>query len=120
MTDRATPIWPFPGQEGPWWEAYPPHNLPPPRFAPGDRVTTRWGSATVQRVYDCEYFDGRLYQLRYDWSSSAPPGFGHRWSENDMEQIAEGDQPAQVEADPQPQPPVLSDAPTLEQLELFA
>ena len=89
MDDRNTPIWPFPGQNtAPWWECYPPHNLPPPRFAVGDRVQTRWGYATVTRIYDYEYFDGRLYQLHYDWSS-APVAFGHRWSEADMEPLVE-------------------------------
>ncbi len=89
MTDRATPIWPFPGQSSDrWWEAYPPHNLPPPRFAVGDRVETRWGSATVLRIYDYEHFDGRRYQLRYDFSS-APEGFGHGWGENDMQPLVE-------------------------------
>lgn len=97
MSARAVPIWPFPGQaSAPWWECYPPHNLPPARFAPGDRVTTRWGTATVLQAYDYEHFDGRAYQIRYD-GSSAPPGFGHRWSEADMQPLVE--QAAEPEAD---------------------
>lgn len=94
--DRATPIWPFPGDNTPWWHAYPPHNLPPPRFAIGDRVTTRWGSATVLQVHDWEHFGSRGYHLRYDFSSS-PPGFGHTWSEADMHPLAE--HPAESEDD---------------------
>lgn len=83
--DRNAPIWPFPGQpQRPWWECCPPHNLPPPRFAVGDRVETRWGAATVLRVYDREHFDGRAYHLRFDFSS-APDGFGKTWSEADMQ-----------------------------------
>lgn len=115
--DRNVVIWPFPGQNtSPWWEFYPPHNLPPPRFAVGDRVTTRWGSATVLRVYDHEHFDGRAYQLRYDFSSS-PPGFGHQWSEADMQPLVE------QAAEPDPEE-VFQPAPTaaarVEQMELFA
>ncbi len=89
MDDRATPIWPFPGQNtAPWWECYPPHNLPPPRFAVGDRITTRWGSATVLRIHDCEHFGSRSYHVRHD-DSSAPPGFGKTWSEADMEPLVD-------------------------------
>ena len=117
-TDRNAPIWPFPGQpQRPWWECCPPHNLPPPRFAVGDRVETRWGSATVLRVYDHEHFDGRAYHLRFDFSS-AEPGFGHHWSEADMQpagpQPTWHDEPAQAEAAP------AAKAETVEQLELFA
>jgi hypothetical protein len=103
MSDRNTPIWPFPGQpQRPWWECCPPHNLPPPRFAVGDRVETRWGAATVLRVYDHEHFDGRAYQLRYDWAQDAPPGFGHRWSESDMRPLVE----ASGSADDEPATPM--------------
>jgi hypothetical protein len=99
MSDRNTPIWPFPGQpQRPWWECCPPHNLPPPRFAVGDRVETRWGAATVLRVYDHEHFDGRAYQLRYDWAQDAPPGFGHRWGESDMRPLVEAHGSADDEA----------------------
>lgn len=116
MEDRNAPIWPFPGQpQRPWWECYPPHNLPPPRFSPGDRVVTRWGSATVLRVYDYEHFDGRLYQIRYDFSS-APEGFGHRWSEADMQPLLE--QAREEEAEEVFQPPPLPRA-GVEQLALF-
>ena len=115
-TDRNVPIWPFPGQsEGRWWENYPPHNLPPPAFSVGDRVVTRWGTATVLRVYDYEGFAGRAYQVRYDFSS-APPGFGHQWGENDMQPApppcADWDEPEE----PAPAPVKVA-AP---QLELFA
>lgn len=95
--DRNIVIWPFPGQNtAPWWECYPPHNLPPPRFAVGDRVTTRWGSATVLRVHDCEHFGSRSYHVRHDYTN-APPGFGKTWSEGDMEPLVE--QAAGDEAD---------------------
>lgn len=97
MTDRATPIWPFPGQScDRWWEAYPPHNLPAPRFAVGDRVTTRWGSYTVLSVRDHEFFGGREYHCRPD-GSTAPPGFGHTWSEADMQPLVER------QAEPEPE-----------------
>lgn len=116
MTARATPIWPFPGASGPWWEAYPPHNLPPPRFAVGDRVRTRWGSYTVLSVSDHEFFGSRAYHCRPD-GSSAPPGFGHQWGEADMEplveRIAEPEDDELFQAAPAP-------GPRLEQLELFA
>lgn len=116
LTDRAVPIWPFPGQDtSPWWECYPPHNMPPPRFSAGDRVQTRWGCATVLRVYDYERHTGRAYQLRYDWSSSPPEsGFGHLWSEDEMEPLT---QAAEPEEDDQPAPAA---APRVAQLELFA
>lgn len=115
-TDRNAPIWPFPGQpQRPWSECYPPHNLPPPRFAVGDRVVTRWGRATVLRVYDHEHFDGRAYHLRFDFSS-APEGFGHQWSEADMQPLVE--QPIEEEAEEVFQPPPLPRA-GVEQLALF-
>jgi hypothetical protein len=115
MTARAAPIWPFPGANGPWWEAYPPHNLPPPRFAVGDRVRTPWGGYTVLVVRDYEHFGSRSYHCRPDGSSS-PPGFGHTWGEDDMEPLVE--QPAAPEpvevfhAAPAPRAQV-------EQMELF-
>lgn len=113
---RATPIWPFPGCNGPWWESYPPHNLPPPRFAPGNRVRTRWGSYTVLVVHDHEHFGSRSYHCRPD-GSSAPPGFGHTWGEDDMEPLV--DRPSEPEPADQPAPPTTRrvEAP---QLELFA
>jgi len=113
-TDRATPIWPFPGTD--WsWAAYPPHNLPPPRFSVGDRVQTRWGRATVVRIHDWEWFGSRAYHLRDD-GSDAPPGFGKTWSESDMEPVV--DLPAGDEDDELP--PCMA-APRAEapQLELF-
>lgn len=115
--DRATPIWPFPGHASPWWEAYPPHNLPPPRFAVGDRVRTRWGSYTVLVVRDRELFGSREYHCRPD-GSSAPPGFGHAWGEADM-------QPLVVEQIREPEPeevfqPAPAQGSAVEQMELFA
>jgi hypothetical protein len=78
--------------------------MPPPRFAVGGLVETRWGSATVLRVYDHEHFDGRAYQLRYDWVQDTPPGFGHHWSESDMQPAGPRptwhDEPAQAEVAP--------------------
>jgi hypothetical protein len=117
VTERNIAIWPFPGQgTSPWWDAYPPHNLPPPRFAVGDRVETRWYTGTVIRVYDCEHFGSRLYTVRGD-CSDAPPGFGHRWSEHDMQPARpravepEEDEAPQLAAHPRQASP---------QLELFA
>lgn len=116
MGDRATPIWPFPNSGEPWWHAYPPHNMPPPRFAVGDRVRTRWGSYTVLSVHDWEYFGGRAYHCRPD-GSSAPPSFGHTWGEHDMAPLVE--QPAEEEGGEAFQA-LPSPRPGLEQLELFA
>lgn len=101
--------WPFPGQD----EGPPPvYDLPPPRFAVGDRVITRWGWATVGRVMDwpnCS--DTRAYHVRHDWCDS-PPGFGHIFGEADMEPLVE---PPRTE-EPADEPPA-APAP---QLELFA
>lgn len=114
MADRNVPIWPFPVQDAArWFEAYPPHNLPPPRFAVGDRVETRWYFGTVIRVFDCEHFGSRCYQVRGD-GSDAPPGFGHRWAEDDMQPARE--RPAEPEEDAPAQPAPRAEAP---QLELF-
>lgn len=116
MTDRATPIWPFPGQSADqWFEAYPPHNLPPPRFDVGDRVTTRWGRATVLRVHDCEHFGSRGYHVRYD-GSDAPAGFGKTWSEADMQPLVE--QPAELDDDEVFQPAAVPRG-AVEQMEMF-
>lgn len=116
MTDRATPIWPFPGQSSDrWWEAYPPHNLPPPRFAVGDRVTTRWGSATVLRIHDWEHFGSRGYHLRFA-GSDAPAGFGNTWGEADMQPLVER------QAAPEPEEvfqPVAVPGRAVEQMALF-
>jgi hypothetical protein len=50
----------------------------------GDRVTTRWGSATVIAICGWAYDDGRAILVKHDWSS-APPGFGHTFSDADIE-----------------------------------
>lgn len=74
-------IWPFPGTG----ELHgPPKPLPPTRFAVGDLVTTRWGRATVIAVCGWAYDDGRAILVKHDWSS-APPGFGHTFSDADIE-----------------------------------
>ncbi len=78
-------IWPFPGQDEPHG---PPKPLPPTRFSVGDRVTTRWGSATVIAICGWAYDDGRAILVKHDWSS-APPGFGHHYSDADMEPLLE-------------------------------
>lgn len=115
--DRATPIWPFPGQEDArWWIDYPPHNLPAPRFAVGDRVTTRWGSATVTRILDYYGLDGsRVYSVRHDWSSS-PEGFGHFFEEAGMQPLVEH------QAEPEPEEvfqPAAAPRGSVEQMALF-
>ena len=74
-------LWPFPGQDEPHG---PPKPLPPTRFAVGDRVTTRWGSATVIAICEWAYDDGRAILVKHDWSSE-PPGFGHLFSDADIE-----------------------------------
>ena len=74
-------IWPFPGQAEP---EGPPKPLPPTRFAVGELVTTRWGRATVIAICDWAYDDGRAILVKHDWSS-APPGFGHIFSDADIE-----------------------------------
>jgi hypothetical protein len=113
--DRAVPIWPFPGQNTSlWWECYPPHNLPPPRFSEGDRVRTRWGNYSVLSVRDHERWGSRAYHCRPD-GSTAPPGFGHEFSESDMEPLAE--LAAEPDEEDQPAPAA---APRVQQLELFA
>lgn len=84
-------IWPFPGTDEPHG---PPKPLPPTRFAIGDRVTTCWGSATVIAISDWAYDDGRAILVKHDWSS-APPGFGHSFSDADIEPLVE--QPAEDE-----------------------
>lgn len=114
MSQRSVPLWPFPGQgTSPWWECYPPHNMPPPRFSVGDRVQTRWGCATVLRVFDYERFTGRAYHLHYDWSDSPPAsGFGHLWSEDEMEPA-----PPPARQDDEEQ---LQAVPAAPQMELFA
>lgn len=79
-------LWPFPGQP-----ASPPpvHDLPQPRFSVGDRVTTRWGRATVMKVEDWpDCMGDRIYHVRHDWSD-APPGFGHLFGEGDMTLLVE-------------------------------
>lgn len=113
MSERNFPIWPFPGQSAPWWEHLPPHNLAPPCFAVGDRIETRWGRATVLRIYDHEHFDGRAYHVRHDGTAS-PPGFGKTWSESDM-------QPAEPEPawDDEPATPTTQACLDAPQLELF-
>lgn len=84
-------LWPFPGADEPHG---PPKPLPPTRFAVGDIVTTRWGRATVIAIHDWAYDDGRAILVKHDWSS-APPGFGHTFSDADIELRVE--QPSEEE-----------------------
>lgn len=74
-------LWPFPGTDEPHG---PPKPLPPTRFAVGDLVTTGWGRATVIAICGWAYDDGRAILVKHDWSS-APPGFGHTFSDADIE-----------------------------------
>lgn len=58
---------------------------PGQKFVPGDRVVTRWGRATVLKVWERPHFDSpRSYHVKHDWSD-APPGFGHQFGENECE-----------------------------------
>lgn len=76
-----TTHWPFPGQE----HLPPPvYDLPPPRFSPGDQVTTRWGNATVLKVFAWPVIAGRAYLVKHTWSN-VPEGFGHTFGENTIE-----------------------------------
>lgn len=105
--------WPFPSQDAPP-QAY---DLPAPRFAIGNRVTTRWGRGTVIAVHDWpNVSDSRAYSIRHDWSSG-PEGFGHIFGEVDIELLASPALSAEAE-----QAPTVDDAPANEttQLELFS
>ena len=91
MSER---YWPFPGTDEPHG---PPKPLPPTRFAVGDRVTTRWGRATVIAICAWAYDDdNRAILVKHDWSS-ASPGFGHIFSDADIEPRVE--QPSDENAD---------------------
>jgi len=108
--------WPFPGQEGNE-HLQPPHNMPPPRFAVGDRISTRSGTATVMAIKDTEGLNGRTYHVRHDWVTDAPPGFGHFYDENSMQPHV--DPPPEPDADDiEPRPAHQAAEPP--QLELFA
>lgn len=87
------PFWPWPGQPVPHLVL--PY-LPPPRFAAGERVGTRWGSGTVIRVLDWALFESRAYLVRLV-GSSAPPGFGHRFGEDDLTPMQQEPEAAAVE-----------------------
>ena len=108
-------IWPFPGQDEPHG---PPKPLPPTRFSVGDRVNTRWGSATVISICGWAYDDVRAILVKHDWSS-APPGFGHTFSDADIELRVE--HPSQEDADEvfQAAPAPCAHAMPMEQAELF-
>jgi len=67
----------------PWWAAPPDPWPAAARFRQGDRVETRWGRATVLRVFDTPHFESaRSYLVKHDWSN-APPGFGHEFGEDE-------------------------------------
>lgn len=108
-------IWPFPGEA----ELHgPPKPLPPTRFAVGDLVTTRWGRATVIAICGWAYDDGRAILVKHDWSS-APTGFGHTFSDADIDLRVE--QPSEEDAEKvfQPEPAPRAHAAPMEQAELF-
>lgn len=76
--------WPFPGDTSP----PPVYDLPPPKFATGDRVESRWGWATVIKPLDWPGLDGsRKYLVKHDWSTG-PEGFGHCFGELDLMPLA--------------------------------
>lgn len=91
--------WPFPGSDEPPQQ----HDLPTPRYAVGDRVTSSWGGpGIVVRVEDWPSVGGhRAYCVHHDWST-APATFGHLMCEDDLQPLAvaaalllpEDDQPA--------------------------
>ena len=58
--------------------------LPPAKYAIGDRVTSPWGDATVIAVTDSDWFGSRCYRIKHDWSQS-PPDFGHHFGEADLQ-----------------------------------
>ena len=103
--------WPFQGTDAAPEQAPP---LPPPRFAVGNRVTTRWGRATVEQICDWATLGGRAYQVRHAWSS-APPGFGHFFGEDDIELA--GPEPATPNHEEEQEPAAAAPAPA--QWELF-
>ncbi len=107
---RILDPWPFPGMEP---ELLP--ELPPARFALGDRVITRWGAGTVCWVgYWGDTDMGRKYIVHHDWSN-APATFGHGFYENDLvllEQPATAPRTKAFQRGPAPMT-------TLEQLHLF-
>jgi len=85
--------WPAPGSAPAEPETY---DLPDPRFRVGQRVRTRWGNGTICGVYHWPLSDGdRAYNVHHD-GSSAPPEFGHIFSERGIELL--GDDPV-VRAD---------------------
>lgn len=91
--------WPFPGQE----HLPPPPlpDLPPAKYTVGDRVESHWGSATVLKVLDTAGIDGtRDYQIHHDWSD-APPGFGHFFSEGELQPGRPKTPAVDVDGDPQ-------------------
>lgn len=99
------PGWPYPVQPSAELE---PQNLPPPRFAVGDRVTGRWGDATVIKPLDWGSLEGsRAYLIKHDWADG-PPTFGHEAYEDDL-------QPGQPRSEPEPDEPSAQ----LAQLEMF-
>jgi hypothetical protein len=103
MSTTAT-HWPFPGQA----HLPPPvYDLPPPHFAVGDQVKTRWGTATVLRVFDWPGVSGRSYLVKHTWSTT-PDGFGHQFCEDAIELLAK--------AEPAP----INKPASVPQLELFA
>lgn len=93
------------------WDTGPPENLPPARYAVGDRVRTPWGAGTIARVYSRDHFGhGRAYNVHHDFSS-APPNFGHEFGEREILPLPQQDPEANCNDGP---------ARGLEQLELFA
>lgn len=87
-----TEHWPFPGDTSP----PPVYDLPPPRYSTGDRVESRWGSATVIRWLPWPGADdSRMYMVKADWSTS-PEGFGNPFSELGLKPLIEAPRPAPV------------------------
>ena len=66
-------------------------NLPPQRFAVGDRVLTNWGRATVRRARFRHQWLWWEYHVRHDFLAT-PENFGHWFRESEL-------QPAPVEAE---------------------
>lgn len=93
--------WPFPGQE----HLLPPSlpDLPPAKYAAGDRVESRWGGATVLAPLDWCWVDGTwMYHIRHDFADDAPPGFGHCFAEDELQPGRPKAPAVDVDEDPRP------------------
>lgn len=99
------------GKAGWAWNPDPTEDLPPARYAIGDRVTSSWGRGTVCGVEVWAMGDaGRAYTVHHDFSS-APPNFGHCFGEFHLQPLSS--QRVEVPQDVEP-------ATTVPQLDLFA